>query len=165
MQNNFYENVYACNKSRNEYRHGSNGYCAAESVPVNEIEGHVRSVALIGFTARQILNEKPSRCMINVADFGIWNRYPKLFANAVICGITGGYYQYNKEGEDIDYLETAESMGIMFRIEKKYFPMAQECSVNIMMSGSSGRELDIIGTSLGHGAITIPSCILHENII
>ena len=60
------------------------------------LEGHVRSVACIGSTARYILNELPSRCMIKVADFDMWSCHPKLFANAVLCGITGRDYQYNE---------------------------------------------------------------------
>ena len=129
------------------------------------LEGHVRSVACIGSTARYILNELPSRCMIKVADFDMWSCHPKLFANAVLCGITGRDYQYNEVDGLTDYLEAAEALGIVFAIDEKYFPMAQKYSLNILMSGKSGRELDITGISLGRGATTIPSCILHENLM
>ncbi len=129
------------------------------------LEGHVRSVACIGSTARYILNELPSRCMIKVADFDMWSCHPKLFANAVLCGITGRDYQYNEVDGLTDYLEAAEALGIVFAIDENYFPMAQKYSLNILMSGKSGRELDITGISLGRGAITIPSCILHENLM
>ena len=103
--------------------------------------------------------------MINVADFDMWSCHPKLFANAVLCGITGRDYQYNEVDGLTDYLEAAEALGIVFAIDEKYFPMAQKYSLNILMSGKSGRELDITGISLGRGAITIPSCILHENLM
>lgn len=119
------------------------------------LEGHVRGVACIGSTARYILNELPSRCMINVADFDMWSCHPKLFANAVLCGITGRDYQYNKVDGLTDYLEAAEALGIVFAIDEKYFPMAQKYSLNILMSGKSGRELDITGISLGLSLIHI----------